>query len=154
MCIFHIFILIAFGFRFAFVSYQEQHSLRKTQSLIFRLVQLHFTWTHMNQEPQVVILLSPIWCTYYYRLSVLQMFVFNFCLLFGILLTYRCCIFSAIAVASGPYIYVYKNLRPYFKFTLPTLDVNTQEQDLWNQCKDVSFKLSVSRVLLLKYVSL
>ena len=50
-----------------------------------------------------------------------------------------CAYIAAIAVASGPYIYVYKNLRPYFKFTLPTLEVNSQEQDLWNQCRDVSF---------------
>ncbi len=34
----------------------------------------------------------------------------------------------AVAVASGPCIYVYKNLRPYFKFTLPGLEVNTLEQ--------------------------
>jgi Bardet-Biedl syndrome 1 protein len=46
-------------------------------------------------------------------------------------------IFAAIAVASGPFIYVYKNLRPYFKFTLPTLDVNPTEQDLWDQARDV-----------------
>ncbi|ELT99525.1 hypothetical protein CAPTEDRAFT_108485, partial [Capitella teleta] len=42
----------------------------------------------------------------------------------------------AIAVASGPFIYVYKNLRPYFKFTLPTLSVNPVEQDLWDQVKE------------------
>ncbi len=29
----------------------------------------------------------------------------------------------AVAVASGSYIYMYKNLRPYFKFTLPDLKV-------------------------------
>lgn len=29
----------------------------------------------------------------------------------------------AVAVASGPFIYIYKNLRPYFKFTLPHLQV-------------------------------
>lgn len=46
-------------------------------------------------------------------------------------------VFAAIAVASGPYVYVYKNLRPYFKFTLPTLEVNPIEQDLWNQVKEV-----------------
>ncbi|XP_032429730.1 BBSome complex member BBS1 isoform X2 [Xiphophorus hellerii] len=34
----------------------------------------------------------------------------------------------AVAVASGPCIYVYKNLRPYFKFTLPSLDINPLEQ--------------------------
>ncbi|XP_041037906.1 Bardet-Biedl syndrome 1 protein isoform X2 [Carcharodon carcharias] len=42
----------------------------------------------------------------------------------------------AVAVASGPYIYIYKNLRPYFKFTLPPLEVNSLEQDVWNQVKE------------------
>uniref|UniRef100_A0A8C9SA07 BBSome complex member BBS1 n=1 Tax=Scleropages formosus TaxID=113540 RepID=A0A8C9SA07_SCLFO len=43
----------------------------------------------------------------------------------------------AIAVASGPFIYVYKNLRPYFKFTLPPLEVNPLEQEVWTQAKEV-----------------
>lgn len=30
----------------------------------------------------------------------------------------------AVAVAAGPFVYVYKNLRPYFKFTLPHLQVS------------------------------
>ncbi|XP_064407943.1 Bardet-Biedl syndrome 1 protein isoform X3 [Latimeria chalumnae] len=42
----------------------------------------------------------------------------------------------AIAVASGPYIYIYKNLRPYFKFTLPALEVNPLEQEVWSQVKE------------------
>ncbi|XP_071962650.1 BBSome complex member BBS1-like [Antedon mediterranea] len=42
----------------------------------------------------------------------------------------------AIVAASGPFIYVYKNLRPYFKFTLPPLEVNPIEKDLWNQVKE------------------
>ncbi|XP_041819004.1 Bardet-Biedl syndrome 1 protein [Chelmon rostratus] len=42
----------------------------------------------------------------------------------------------AVAVASGPCIYVYKNLRPYFKFTLPSLEVNTLEQDVWQQARE------------------
>ncbi|XP_025104031.1 LOW QUALITY PROTEIN: Bardet-Biedl syndrome 1 protein-like [Pomacea canaliculata] len=41
----------------------------------------------------------------------------------------------AIAVASGPYIYIYKNLRPYFKFTLPPLEIHPVEQDLWDQAR-------------------
>lgn len=45
---------------------------------------------------------------------------------------------SALALASGPCVYVYKNLRPYFKFTLPPLPPNPVEQDLWNQAKEVS----------------
>lgn len=31
----------------------------------------------------------------------------------------------AVAVASGSFIYIYRNLRPYFKFTLPSLQVHT-----------------------------
>ncbi|XP_006893345.1 PREDICTED: Bardet-Biedl syndrome 1 protein isoform X2 [Elephantulus edwardii] len=44
----------------------------------------------------------------------------------------------ALALASGPCVYVYKNLRPYFKFTLPQLPPNSLEQDLWNQAKEMS----------------
>ena len=29
----------------------------------------------------------------------------------------------AVAVASGNFVYIYKGLRPYFRFTLPTLEV-------------------------------
>ena len=43
----------------------------------------------------------------------------------------------AVAVASGSYLYIYKNLRPYFKFTLPTLEVNATEADLWTQVREV-----------------
>ncbi|GAA6217380.1 Bardet-Biedl syndrome 1 protein [Lates japonicus] len=42
----------------------------------------------------------------------------------------------AVAVASGPCVYVYKNLRPYFKFTLPGLEVNSLEQDVWQQVRE------------------
>ena len=39
----------------------------------------------------------------------------------------------AIAVASASHIYIYKNLRPYFKFTLPTLDILPAEKEIWTQ---------------------
>ncbi|XP_068116242.1 Bardet-Biedl syndrome 1 protein isoform X2 [Hyperolius riggenbachi] len=42
----------------------------------------------------------------------------------------------AVAVASGPFIYVYKNLRPYFKFTLPALEINPLEKEVWDQAKE------------------
>eukprot|EP00062_Callorhinchus_milii_P026027 gi/632987674/ref/XP_007882686.1/ PREDICTED: Bardet-Biedl syndrome 1 protein [Callorhinchus milii] len=42
----------------------------------------------------------------------------------------------ALAVASGPYIYIYKNMRPYFKFTLPVLPVNALEEEVWHQAKE------------------
>ena len=57
----------------------------------------------------------------------------------------------AIAVASGPYIYVYKNLRPYFKFTLPPLEVDQLEQDLWNQAANVSLRV-MNNHYFLKYI--
>uniref|UniRef100_A0A8C2RDT3 Bardet-Biedl syndrome 1 N-terminal domain-containing protein n=1 Tax=Capra hircus TaxID=9925 RepID=A0A8C2RDT3_CAPHI len=44
----------------------------------------------------------------------------------------------ALAIASGPCVYVYKNLKPYFKFSLPLLPTNPLEQDLWNQAKEMS----------------
>ncbi|KAK4326344.1 hypothetical protein Pmani_003138 [Petrolisthes manimaculis] len=49
----------------------------------------------------------------------------------------------AVAVASGSYIYIYKNLRPYFKFTLPTLEVNPTEFDAWNQARDELLDVSM-----------
>ena len=30
---------------------------------------------------------------------------------------------TAVAVASGSFIYIFKNMRPYFKFSLPSLEV-------------------------------
>lgn len=54
----------------------------------------------------------------------------------------------AIAVASGPFIYIYKNLRPYFKFTLPPLEVNSVEEDLWNQVREGRINVHVLREML------
>ena len=36
-------------------------------------------------------------------------------------------------MASGPYIYVYKNMKPYFKFTLPLLPVVEAEETIWQK---------------------
>ncbi|XP_039273408.2 BBSome complex member BBS1-like [Styela clava] len=41
-----------------------------------------------------------------------------------------------IAVASGPFLYVYKNMRPYYKFTLPLLPINPIESDIWSQVSE------------------
>ena len=46
----------------------------------------------------------------------------------------------ALAMAAGPFVYVYKNMRPYFKFTVPSMDINPIEQDLWSQAKVCLFK--------------
>ncbi|XP_028565697.2 BBSome complex member BBS1 isoform X2 [Podarcis muralis] len=42
----------------------------------------------------------------------------------------------AVGVAAGPYIYVYKNMRPYFRYALPPLEVNSTEKDVWEQAKE------------------
>jgi hypothetical protein len=44
---------------------------------------------------------------------------------------------TAIAVASGSSIYVYKNLRPSFQFTFPALEVSGVEKDIWAKAKQV-----------------
>lgn len=41
----------------------------------------------------------------------------------------------AIAVASGSCIYVYKNLKPYYKFTLPSLPITDAEKEIWDHVK-------------------
>jgi Bardet-Biedl syndrome 1 protein len=36
-----------------------------------------------------------------------------------------------LAVAAGSHIYIYRNLRPYYKFVLPPEVVNDEEQECW-----------------------
>ncbi|UYV74619.1 BBS1 [Cordylochernes scorpioides] len=45
---------------------------------------------------------------------------------------------AAIAVASGGNIYVYKNMRPFYKFTLPGLDIHPGEAELWDKTREVA----------------
>lgn len=37
----------------------------------------------------------------------------------------------SIAIAAGPYVFIYRHLRPYFKFTVPPVDVNVTELAIW-----------------------
>lgn len=37
----------------------------------------------------------------------------------------------ALAVAVGPNVFIYRNLRPYFKFTLPLDVVSDVERAIW-----------------------
>mmetsp|Transcript_47681 Transcript_47681/g.152835 ORF Transcript_47681/g.152835 Transcript_47681/m.152835 type:complete len:596 (+) Transcript_47681:319-2106(+) len=41
----------------------------------------------------------------------------------------------ALAVASGSNIFIYRNLRPYYKFTLPPVVIDPSEAEVWNQLK-------------------
>ncbi|KDR20997.1 Bardet-Biedl syndrome 1 protein homolog [Zootermopsis nevadensis] len=54
----------------------------------------------------------------------------------------------AIAVASGPSIFVYKNMRPYFKFSLPSMNVNPLEQDLWLEVRNKHMEVEIFYELL------
>eukprot|EP00944_MAST-04C_sp_MAST-4C-sp1_P005002 g5002.t1 len=41
----------------------------------------------------------------------------------------------AVAVASGTFVYIYRNLRPYFKFTLPSVPIHETEKMIWDDLK-------------------
>jgi Bardet-Biedl syndrome 1 protein len=41
----------------------------------------------------------------------------------------------AVAVASGTFVYIYRNLRPYFKFTLPSVPIHESEKLIWDDIK-------------------
>jgi len=42
----------------------------------------------------------------------------------------------SIAIAAGPFVFMYRHLRPYFKFTVPPLEVNAAELGVWTSLKD------------------
>ena len=41
------------------------------------------------------------------------------------------CFSVAIAAAAGSSVYLYKNLKPFYKYSLPSLEVLQTERDLW-----------------------
>uniref|UniRef100_A0A915LDC0 Bardet-Biedl syndrome 1 N-terminal domain-containing protein n=1 Tax=Romanomermis culicivorax TaxID=13658 RepID=A0A915LDC0_ROMCU len=41
----------------------------------------------------------------------------------------------AVALASGCCLYVYKNLKPYYKFTLPGLSMDEREKEIWERAR-------------------
>eukprot|EP01138_Halocafeteria_seosinensis_P003313 gb/GECG01003389.1/.p1 GENE.gb/GECG01003389.1/~~gb/GECG01003389.1/.p1 ORF type:complete len:595 (+),score=50.27 gb/GECG01003389.1/:1-1785(+) len=43
-----------------------------------------------------------------------------------------------IAVASGPYVFIYKNLRPYFKFKIPQEELDERERALWDNARSLA----------------
>jgi Bardet-Biedl syndrome 1 protein len=44
----------------------------------------------------------------------------------------------ALAVASGSAIFLFKALRPYYKFLLPQLEIAQVEKDVWSKAREVS----------------
>ncbi|XP_071446183.1 BBSome complex member BBS1 isoform X2 [Hetaerina americana] len=49
-----------------------------------------------------------------------------------------------IGVSSGPHVYIYKNLRPYFKFTVPSENADSTEAEVWGQAKEA---LEIARAM-------
>ena len=41
-----------------------------------------------------------------------------------------------VAVASGPFIFIYKNLRPFYNFTLPPMHIADVEMAIWTKLRD------------------
>ncbi|DBA70591.1 TPA: Bardet-Biedl syndrome 1 protein [Trebouxia sp. C0005] len=56
----------------------------------------------------------------------------------------------ALAVAVGPNVFIYRNLRPYFKFTLPPETVSDVEKTVWRQLYAGSLGLAQARQALHK----
>ena len=54
----------------------------------------------------------------------------------------------ALAVAAGNFLFVYKNLKPFYKFQLPPLGLNETEVDAWNQIKDQKTDVETLREML------
>ncbi|CAN0524356.1 unnamed protein product, partial [Ectocarpus sp. 8 AP-2014] len=56
----------------------------------------------------------------------------------------------AVAVAAGPYIFIYKNLRPYFKFTAPLVEPSDEELEIWTRYRKGDVDADTLKVLLAK----
>lgn len=41
--------------------------------------------------------------------------------------------FAVIAVAIGPAVYFYKNMKPFFKYTFPSLKIDPLEKEIWRK---------------------
>lgn len=41
-----------------------------------------------------------------------------------------------LAVAAGAHVFIYRNLRPYYKFTVPPLETNSRELEVWARVGD------------------
>lgn len=51
----------------------------------------------------------------------------------------------SVAVSAGPYVFVYRNLRPYFKFKVPEAPINLLEKNLWEGLVKESSPATVSQ---------
>jgi Bardet-Biedl syndrome 1 protein len=59
----------------------------------------------------------------------------------------------AIAVASGPYIFIYRNFRPHYKFTVPAIEIDAQETKLWEALAKCTIEVpdALTQLLTMRY---
>merc|ERR1719333_152670 len=46
-----------------------------------------------------------------------------------------------LAVASGHQVFIYRYMRPYLKFTLPPIEVDPVEQEIWEELRKVAIDI-------------
>ena len=58
----------------------------------------------------------------------------------------------SIAVAAGAYIYIYRNLKPYYKFTMPIREIHFKEEKVWRDFvkEDIDVKTAIQELLKLR----
>lgn len=47
----------------------------------------------------------------------------------------------ALAVASGSFIYIYRNFRPHYKFTVPSIEIDVEELKVWEALAKCSIEI-------------
>ena len=55
---------------------------------------------------------------------------------------------ASVIVASSSYLYVYRNMKPFYKFSLPPLETNSVELDAWTRYKEGKINLSTLEEML------
>ncbi|KAH7639483.1 bardet-biedl syndrome 1 protein-like protein [Dermatophagoides farinae] len=55
---------------------------------------------------------------------------------------------ASVIVASSSYLYVYRNMKPFYKFSLPPLETNSVELDAWTRYKEGKINLATLEEML------
>lgn len=60
----------------------------------------------------------------------------------------------ALAVASGSFIYIYRNFRPHYKFTVPTIEIDVEELKVWEGLAKCSLEIpaALNQLTSMRYV--
>lgn len=60
----------------------------------------------------------------------------------------------ALAVASGSFVYIYRNFRPHYKFTVPTIEIDVEELKVWEGLVKCSIEIptALNQLTSMRYV--